>query len=165
MYALADKYDIETLRQAAQKKFDKSILSESLTLNEIPEIVEIVYTTTPSSDRGLRKSVTTLLVRHKTALLAHAGFVNLIKNRLDGEFALDLIHLWCGKRVSSSEAIETSCPICEVGTLKGMCRNCEPFGYRSYRRVRYQGHGTEFVCSVCGEQSVEKVHCDKNCDN
>lgn len=56
VYSIADKYDIVGLKQAARLKF--SLISHYMLGTDVyPQIIRLVYETTPSSDRGLRDIV------------------------------------------------------------------------------------------------------------
>ena len=115
LYALADKYDISRLKKAAQTEFDKAIADSTLLVCFVPKLLELVYTTTPPSDRGLRDSVTKLLIHHRTELRALDDFVDLVKNKLGGDFALDVIDAFSGTRTppnSSEEPLNPSRPYC-----------------------------------------------------
>lgn len=57
MYALGDYYQIPELKEAAKKKFEKAV-KNSWDAPEFGRAVYIVFTSTPSSDRGLRELVT-----------------------------------------------------------------------------------------------------------
>ena len=129
IYALADKYDIKTLKQQARNKFAKSIAYLEYDNNDlVTEIVEAIYTTTPFSDRGLRDAVAPLLKDCKSALRAHDAFVELIRNKLGGDFALDVIDAWTGKKASGSSSEATSspsvarCPRCKSNAM--CCNHC-----------------------------------------
>lgn len=60
MYSLGDKYDIPSLKKEARQRFSKDVIipgdkkSETLTLLSV---VNLIYTSTPDSDRGLRNLV------------------------------------------------------------------------------------------------------------
>ena len=94
MYSIGDKYNIPTLKTLANEKFSAA-LSAGWDIVGFPEVIETVYTTTPSSDRGLRDCLAPVLLEHKKELHEHEGFVGLIKNKLaDGAFAMDVINAW-----------------------------------------------------------------------
>ena len=60
MYALGDQYDISDLREEALWKFKRSmgtIEGHSARLTSEVEVIPTIYSTTPSSDRGLRDAV------------------------------------------------------------------------------------------------------------
>jgi len=94
MYAMGDKYRIVDLKDLAKMKFSDA-LEAGWDIVSFPEVIETVYTTTLSSDRGLRDCLTPVLLKHKQELHEHEGFKGLVTNKLsDGEFAMDVIHAW-----------------------------------------------------------------------
>ena len=94
MYTIGDKYSIKALKSLAKAKFSDA-LDAGWDIVSFPEVIETVYTTTPTSDRGLRDCLAPVLLEHKEELHRHEGFVSLVKNKLsDGEFAMDVIHAW-----------------------------------------------------------------------
>ena len=94
MYAIADKYRIDALKDLARDKFSR-ILDAGWDITDFLEVIETVYTTTPASDRGLRDRLAPVLLEHKDELHDNEVFVSLIKDKLsDGEFAMDVIHAW-----------------------------------------------------------------------
>jgi len=56
MYALGDKYQVEGLCDLAKRKFE-TCLSEHAHSEDFIEAVQIAYSTTPDSNRGLRDAV------------------------------------------------------------------------------------------------------------
>ena len=56
VYAIAEKYDIPELKELAQVKFESS-LGDQEPHSNLPIIVNAVWETTPSSDRGMRDVV------------------------------------------------------------------------------------------------------------
>ncbi|KAL9100221.1 MAG: hypothetical protein Q9163_004386 [Psora crenata] len=106
VYSLADKYGILALKDRAKEKFLiskqhhcrlKRYPSKSYdvaNLNALLDAIPIIYTSTPSLDRGLRQLVMEELIWHKIKLEGHEEFLQLFKSGLaDGEFALD-VHLF-----------------------------------------------------------------------
>ena len=60
MYALGDEYDILDLKEEALWKFKRTMEAIKGHIDEFTSVVEVVstvYSTTPSSDRGLRDAV------------------------------------------------------------------------------------------------------------
>ncbi|KAL8749685.1 MAG: hypothetical protein Q9184_006710 [Pyrenodesmia sp. 2 TL-2023] len=53
VYALAEKYDLQPLKELARCKFEIRS-AESWQVNDIVDVLKAVYGTTPSTDRGLR---------------------------------------------------------------------------------------------------------------
>ena len=124
IYALAEKYDIKSLKLVAQNGFDSAIENLKFQGCLMTKITEAVYASTPYSDRGLRNSIAPLLTRHKTSLRACDSFMDLIRNRLDGDFAVDLIDAWTGARQppnSSEGPLNSSRPCCYICETYKLC--------------------------------------------
>ena len=151
VHELAEKYDISTLKQLAKHKFEKHV--SELDNDQFTKVVEDVYTTTPSSDRGLRDCLGEIICNRKNDLRGHDGFIELIRHRLDGDFAFDLINTWCSTNalISSNgltlENIFLRCP-CSVGRNgignRFWCAKCSE--YRRYFRMQSP------ACSSCHGQ-------------
>lgn len=62
VYAMAEKFDIRSLKLLAKEKFEKG--SRGWPIPYFPAVVEAVLTTTPSSDQGLRGIVRSIIVLH-----------------------------------------------------------------------------------------------------
>ena len=96
MYALADKYGIEDLKDFA--KYSLSLwlpISGYITAPfEAPMFVKAlraIYTTTLSSDRGLRDLVIPTIKECRVDLRNESDFVEMLSSGLgDGEFAMDV---------------------------------------------------------------------------
>lgn len=163
LYALADKYGIKSLKQLARAKFEKCVARHTPHhIDLLPKVLEAVYTTTPASDRGLRDLLTPLLVRYKAELRADDHFVDLFKNRLDGDFALDVLDAFGGLKApegASNTPRNTShwtnpvCPRCRTGTLYGWCAvNCG-----ASRRLGLVAGSLR--CSRCGSGTLTGFRC------
>lgn len=63
VYALAEKYDIPTLKQLAKRKFEMAVACY-YDAPELADAIEFVYTSTIDSDRGLRDVVLQLFRNH-----------------------------------------------------------------------------------------------------
>ena len=88
VYAIAEKYDVRALKSLAEQKFAEA-LETQWNSDSLPVAVEIVYTTTPSSDRGLRDCITRLIERHRNDLLKKKGFLQAVG--ANGDFAIDVV--------------------------------------------------------------------------
>ncbi len=53
VYSIADKYDIQELKELAKEKFE-CLVKEQWVQDAFPEALRAVYGTTPGTDRGLR---------------------------------------------------------------------------------------------------------------
>lgn len=63
VYALAEKYDIPSLKQLAKRKFEMAVACY-YDAPELADAIEFVYTSTVDSDRGLRDVVMQLFRNH-----------------------------------------------------------------------------------------------------
>lgn len=135
MYALGDKYAIPLLKILAEMKFSVALKSFNPTRAGIfMKALHTIYTTTLSSDRGLRRCLTPVLTKHKFALRNNGEFMGLVKSGLaDGDLAEDVIDAWMGYD-----------PLFLPGERKWYCRTCPR-----------QGVGSEKKCHVCGQRVLE----------
>jgi hypothetical protein len=107
MYALGDKYQVQGLSQIAKEKFE-SCLHHHANSSDFVSAVQVAYTSTPESNRGLRDAVL-------SAFRAHFG-VDVAKipgaeARLDAidELSLHLIKSWPTK-VDASKTADATTP-------------------------------------------------------
>ena len=63
MYALAEKYDIPGLQSDAREGFS-TLASLKWPYRNLPAIIVAIYSSTPSSDRGLRDTIIKLCAQH-----------------------------------------------------------------------------------------------------
>ena len=95
MYGLAEEFRIYNLKDLSVHKFlvalNGPVISTDL-LGPFLKATEVIYSTTPSSDRGLRDQVMTVLQANKVALKNHDGFMALTESGIgNGTFAGDVI--------------------------------------------------------------------------
>ena len=95
MYALADKYGIEDLKDFAKYSLSQWLpLPGSRSAFEAPGFVKalrVIYTTTLSSDRGLRDLVIPAIKQCRVELRKNSDFVEMLSSGWgDGEFAMDV---------------------------------------------------------------------------
>ena len=95
MYALADKYGIEDLKDFAQYKLSLVLPYRWDSLAFDPPMfvkaLRVIYTTTLSSDRGLRDLVIPAIKHHRVKLRNNADFMEMLGSGLDdGGFAADV---------------------------------------------------------------------------
>ena len=134
LYAIADKYDVEGLKEAASRELELhletalfGVRKDPKDLSDVLEAVEMGYTLTPSSDRGARDAIMKSLGPHYSRLIKNEEFQEFHKSGLaDGEFALDLLKTWMkhpipGKRVcdnclvdpENDDLVITACYYCQ----------------------------------------------------
>lgn len=95
MYAMADKYDVDGLKELAKHKLFQQLGCcdpDELPIPGLILAIKLIYTSTPNSDRGLRDLLTPVLIDHRVALRKDSGYMALIKSGFaDGEFAADVV--------------------------------------------------------------------------
>ena len=92
LYGLADKYGIEDLKDFAKYSFslwlDEGLQYET---SEFVKALRVIYTTTLSSDRGLRDLVIPTVKECRVELREDSDFVEMLSSGWgDGEFAMDV---------------------------------------------------------------------------
>ena len=93
IYALADKYEITVLKEVAK---EKTIVAIETKWKKECFLVAIhnVWTTTPSSDRGLRRCYISIIAKHRTDLRAREDFLGVLS--LHGDLAVDILKVTWG---------------------------------------------------------------------
>ena len=98
VYAIADKYGVELLKDLAKARFALAVGNTGAT--DIPSLVaatEVVYASTSSPDRGLRDCIMPKLVQFKQQLRDSDDFMALFASDLsDGDFAVEVLDAWAG---------------------------------------------------------------------
>ncbi|KAI4112896.1 MAG: hypothetical protein LQ338_008258 [Usnochroma carphineum] len=94
VYALAEKYDIQDLKVIAKDKFGhRSAFSFLWDIDNVISVLEVVYNTTPTIDRGLRDIAAQIGSQHIDASSGKAldkpRFQELVSK--DGALALDIL--------------------------------------------------------------------------
>ena len=92
LYGLADKYGIEDLKDFAKYSFslwlDEGLQDET---SNFVKALKVIYSTTLSSDRGLRDLVIAAFKQDRLKLRKDPDFVEMLSSGWgDGEFALDV---------------------------------------------------------------------------
>ena len=128
MYALADKYGIDDLKDIA--KFSLSLSLPLLGAFNIPIFVKalrVIYTTTLSSDRGLRELVIPAIKQFMFDLRKNYDFVEMLSSGFgDGEFARDVFDALL-EELAQPKTYQ--CLDCDIDTsdervLEGECLRC-----------------------------------------
>lgn len=88
VYQIADKYDIGSLKEHAKENFSAAV-DTGWSMDDFPLAITLVYTTTPSEDRGLRDVVIRVSNLHIDDLLSKEYFCEVLRNTT--EFAADLV--------------------------------------------------------------------------
>ncbi len=88
VYAMADKYDIEPLKELAKEKFGK-LMSAKWPHHDLVSILTSVYETTPASDKGLRSILNNVCKKHVKEILEDPNMQLFMEE--NGDFTLDLL--------------------------------------------------------------------------
>jgi len=97
VYAIADKYNVPLLKALAKEKFQNVMRSKNFKWNPdaFAGVCTQIYSTTPSSDRGLRTCAKHLMRKHKESLHVNKVFRSLLQaSLLEGDFVLDVVDAW-----------------------------------------------------------------------
>ncbi|VTO83639.1 unnamed protein product [Fusarium graminearum] len=132
MYQIADKYAMSALKRYAHGEFSISI-KECWEDVALPDVISLVYTSTPSSDRGLRDTVVGTSLVHLNILMDRDEFRAELASNAD--FSIDIIrfqskrswgqqHYDCGNCKTAFYMVESDglderyrakhCPRCRV---------------------------------------------------
>lgn len=127
VYQIADKYDIPALKSHSIEKF-RDAITTGWSMDDFPLAISVVYSTTPSRDRGLRDLAVETSRKNIDKLLQRDGFCELLRETAD--FSADLIPFLCGK-VSETSMQRYTCPSCSYhfraelsGNSYYYCLNC-----------------------------------------
>jgi hypothetical protein len=109
VYQIADKYGVFALKEYARQKFSTAVKADWPT-EDFPIAIELVYTTTPPEDRGLRDLVVEISNANLEKLIIRDGFCQALRTTTD--FAADLVPFTCGKIKISGGVRCYRCPYC-----------------------------------------------------
>lgn len=105
VYSMADKYIIPGLKELAKKKFKILASSAGLILDH-PSIIDEVYDTTPSEDRGLRDIVTNLCAPHVQEIVHSNGWSTTAQMHV--EFTFDLLSASAATLQATQKNLQTA---------------------------------------------------------
>ncbi|KAL8917161.1 MAG: hypothetical protein Q9208_008130 [Pyrenodesmia sp. 3 TL-2023] len=92
VYALAEKYDIQQLKELARCKFEIRS-AEKWHVDDIIRVLPEIYKTTPSTDRGLRDIIINVCSRYLNGLMLHKGLRRILHdNSALASEMLDQLH-------------------------------------------------------------------------
>lgn len=103
VYALADKYNISELKILAKAKF-ATLVEGYASLEDISTIASAVFTTTPSSDSGLREIVIKACSNRVEIALMNKTIVSTMEQQ--GPFALGVLHQIVGRLANAEVRLE-----------------------------------------------------------
>ena len=112
VYCLADQYMMAALKHLAKDKFEAAIKT-GWAMDDFLLAVDVVYSSSPEGDRGLRDLVVKVSGENLEKLLKNVGFQNLLSEK--PKFAADIIMSGASKKVQSAAkngAHTYRCPSC-----------------------------------------------------
>lgn len=124
MYSMADKYDVKALKEIVKHKFSQDMVElEVHQVDDLVHAINIIYTTTLSSDRGLRDVLAPALRRHKDLLLENEGYMELIASSLgEGGFTTDVVDALT--QLSLSGHLCARCSNMSINPRNNPCEAC-----------------------------------------
>ncbi|KAF9884934.1 hypothetical protein FE257_000925 [Aspergillus nanangensis] len=90
VYQVTDKYEVKYLNTQTIRKF-KAAVRRGWGCDALPTVIDNVYSTTPSSDRGLRDPLVSVFVDHLDILLKREEIKQALKDT--PEFTVDVLQL------------------------------------------------------------------------
>lgn len=136
VYQIADKYGIVALKEHAKQKFSTAVKADWST-EDFSIAIELVYTTTPPEDRGLRDLVVETSNANLERLISRDGFCQALRTTTD--FAADLVPFTCGR--GSGQIHCYRCPSCvrnfKFDDPKRQTRYCPRCGWEFSRWESY----------------------------
>lgn len=124
VYAIAEKYDVQPLKALAAKRFQISISGQWET-EDILMILAEVYSSTPSTDPGLREEIIRVCERYSDELLVLPEFHEMLRN--DGGLAIDIARMF----YKSKQLLDT-----EVNNLKETVHDLSAQNLETKRKVQ-----------------------------
>lgn len=79
VYSIADKYDVQALKIRAKEKFDKAVWT-CWDMDDFPRAITEVYSSTPSTDKGLRDALVEIAFQNINALLKKPDFQDVLED-------------------------------------------------------------------------------------
>jgi hypothetical protein len=129
VYQIADKYGVLALKEYAKEKFSTAVETD-WAMEDFLIAIDIVYTTTPSWDKGLRDLVVETSSANFEKLIDRYEFCQALRTVSD--FAVDLVPFICGKISGHIHCYR--CPSCtqnfQFDDPEEQSRFCPRCGYR-----------------------------------
>lgn len=108
VYSIADRYAIGALKSRAKEKFDKAVKT-CWNMDDFAHAITEVYSSTPSTDRGLRDTVVEVARKNISTLLGKEDFRNVLEETVG--FAADVIQLM--EQSENASVVKYHCPSCD----------------------------------------------------
>lgn len=118
VYAIAEKYMIESLKELAKQK-TLAAISDEWNSESFLTALEIVWNGTPASDRALRACYVTVVVKHRNALRKKEAFLDIMRANRDLSFDV-VLESWGTADVSIDPL---KCCICGEKDVS-VCKDC-----------------------------------------
>jgi hypothetical protein len=129
VYQVGDKHDVPKLKAQSRQKFINAI-EKCREMDDFPVAIADTYTTTVSTDRGLRDPLVSTVLNHIDVLLENEVFVRVLRETIG--FAADLVqsqkHMvelkWyrcphCSEKWAVTGSVNVRyCPLCSYNTKK-----------------------------------------------
>jgi hypothetical protein len=142
MYAMGDRFEVTGLKTLSATRFVNELRLKEFSVADLVSAVEIVYSSTPENDIGLRKWVTYRAQHSAQELVRHPEFERVMKAHED--FAWDFAtkyaranYLWCRKCQKTIDLVECRCGFngmcgddaCTKGAVEALCcTGCRKYG-------------------------------------
>lgn len=89
VYALAEKYDVEPLKELSKSKFQIQTWGKDWNFDDIPRLLQEVHRSIPATDRGLRDIVIELCAQHIDRLMSNPVFSQVLHE--DAILAIEIL--------------------------------------------------------------------------
>jgi len=107
VYSIGDKYGVVALKSRAKKKFDKAVKT-CWDMDDFAHAITEVYSSTPSTDRGLRDTIVEVARKNISTLLEKEDFRSVLEETVG--FAADVTQLM--DQSENQSLLEFLCPKC-----------------------------------------------------
>jgi BTB/POZ domain len=154
MYAMSDRFEILSLKSFSATRFGAELRSKHFRVADLVAAIDLVYTTTPEHDDGLRKWVVYRAQRNERELARYDDFIAVLKKQPD--FAWDLArkyakanYVWCTHCKHTIDLADCRCglsgmcggPICVDIPVKSLsCTRCKTKGNLQQEIPRVEGN-------------------------
>jgi hypothetical protein len=143
-YAIAEKYDIKELKALAQSRFSTWVKS-NWNHPEFYSVVNEVYYSTPSNDRGLRDLVESVVKENVGSVLHNMNFREMLTTEM-GELGVAVLSAVLDQKRSSQACEHCLKKIEDSKDARLICLHCDGYLERNYpretaRRPRGRGRG------------------------
>lgn len=129
VYAIADKYDIPTLKKLAEIKF-RNLAYSLWPHHDFPAVVKSAYESTPDNDEGLRGVVASICADHVEDMLV-LGDPSAFEMGNIGQLGFDILNIVNENSKKSHEQISSALAIAEL-QLRDKTADAEALKYDKY---------------------------------